>query len=62
MARKTEREPAARTIRKSINPGEPDSAPELISFINCKTLEKMQKKPPEKIFEIALQKFTTIAE
>jgi hypothetical protein len=41
MARETEREPAARTIRKFINPEKLNSVPELISFINCKIFEKM---------------------
>jgi hypothetical protein len=54
MTREAEREFAARAIRKSMNPGEPDSAPKLISFINCKTLEKMQEKTPEKLFEATL--------
>jgi hypothetical protein len=60
MAREAEREPATRTIRKSMNPEEPDSVPKLVSFINCKTLKEMQKKIPEKLLEIALQRFTTI--
>ena len=63
MARETE-EPNAnsRTNRLSMNPGEPSSAPELVAFINCTTLEDIQEKTPEQLLVAAQQGNATLAD
>jgi hypothetical protein len=42
--------------------GEPDSAPELIQFINCETIEQIQAIDPQELRKAAAQGQATIAE
>jgi hypothetical protein len=66
MARSNPQEPAdpgpTSNRRVSYAIGEPDSAPELIQFINCETIEEIQAMSPNDLREAATQGQATIAE